>query len=265
MIRALLFCPFLLLFVFRAQGEGLSTCLELPGGFVIGGFSGGKWLSSEQAGKTVVPGHPYSVYKLFGLGGRVTGGKAKANQDVCPDVWEQEVQPANEEKAIAVSASWNPMPRKAKLSDPKQEVYVKAARDFLISKGISEPTVKITQILRIDLDGDGEEEVLLTATNYLKDDGTVPSSAAAGNYSFVLLRSVVNGKVQTKLVEGDFYSKANENAAPNRYEVRGLLDLNGDGRLEIIVGSSYYEGGGASIWQFGAGKLKRVLEYGCGA
>ena len=43
--------------------------------------------------------------------------------------------------------------------DPTQQAYVDVVRDFLETKEIKQPKVKIDSILRVDLDGDGEEEV----------------------------------------------------------------------------------------------------------
>ena len=70
---------------------------------------------------------------------------------------------------IALAAPWNALPRKARDPGCDQQVYVDAARDFLKTKGIEKPKVKIDNIIRVDLDGDGEEEVLISATNYLKN------------------------------------------------------------------------------------------------
>jgi hypothetical protein len=243
----------------------LPTFVDLPSGLIIGARSDGKWLQSEEAGKAVEPGKKYRLFTLTGEAGTVVGGKVGANADVCPDVWEQAMEPASEKRAIAVSAPWNPMPRTARALEKTQEAYSKAARDFLIGKGIAKPVVKITQLLRVDLDGDGRDEVLLSATNYPGEEGESPTNAEAGNYSFVLLRHVVDGKVQTKLVDGEFYRKASESQTPYRYEVSGLLDLDGDGRLGIVVYSAYYEGATVTVWQFRQGKLHKVLEIGCGA
>ena len=110
-----------------------------------------------------------------------------------------------------------------------------------------------------------EGQVLLSATNYPGEEGESPYHAETGNYSFVLLRHVVDGKVQTKLIDGEFYPKASESQTPYRYEVSGMLDLDGDGFLEIIIYSAYYEGATSTWWHFDAGKLKKVLEIGCGA
>jgi len=71
---------------------------------------------------------------------------------------------------IGLDAPWNALPRKPMIADTTQPAYVEAVRDFLKSHGIADPKVRITRILRIDLEGDGEDEVLINATNYLAKD-----------------------------------------------------------------------------------------------
>ncbi len=76
------------------------------------------------------------------------------------------LSPKPEKGVIAIASPRNALPRKPQIIDPSQQVYVDAVRDFLKTKGIDQPKVKIDNILRVDLDGDGEEEVLISATNY---------------------------------------------------------------------------------------------------
>ena len=133
-----------------------------------------------------------------------------------------------------------------------------------------EPKVKIESILRVDLDGDGEEEVLISATNYFSKDDRVPMRSPAGSYSMVLLRRVVAGKVETQVVEGEFHPKAyvrKEDSfdAPNAYKVIATLDLDGDGKLEVIVGSNYYEGEEITIYRCDPKKIEALLSVACGA
>jgi hypothetical protein len=86
-----------------------------------------------------------------------------------------------------------------------------------------------------------------------------------GSYSIVLLRRVVDGNVQTKIVAGEVNPKLNESVAPNVYNIAAVLDLNGDGKLEVIVHSFYYEGGETMIYRCEPDKIEPVLSVACGA
>ena len=176
---------------------------------------------------------------------------------------------------IGLAAPWNALPRKPAIVDATQSVYVEAVHDFLKSRGIADPKVRITRILRVDLDGDGEQEVLISATNYLTEDKSDHSAAPfpeapinsprPGSYSIAILRRVVAGNVQTKLVAGEVYAKPDESVAPNVYNLAAVLDLNGDGKLEVIVHSFYYEGGQTTIYRCEPDKIEALLSVECGA
>ncbi len=251
-----------------AEDKPFASFIELPWSYVIGGHAEGKWLASEAAGKRLsAPATTYRVFTLAGEAGKVTGAKAAPDADLCPDVWLQklstEIDSDTRKHAIGMNAEWNPMPRQSLAASLTQDVYLQAMKALLNSQGIERPVVKLTQLLRVDLDGDGTDEVLTAATHYLPSE--VPSAPRAGDYSLVALRSVIGTKVQTQLVSGEVYAKADLNAAPNTYEIAGLLDLNGDGTLEVLIRSSYYEGGGMEVWQMQKGKLVQVLSIECGA
>jgi hypothetical protein len=147
------------------------------------------------------------TYRIYGLAeslGEVQGSKPKPSaDDVCSDVLTIALSPKPEKGVIALAASWNALLRKPRVIDTTQAVYVDAVRDFLKRKGIEQPKVKIDSILRVDLDGDGKDEVLSSATNYFQKDNSVPMRSPGGSYSMVLLRRVVSGKLETQLVEGE--------------------------------------------------------------
>jgi hypothetical protein len=44
-----------------------------------------------------------------------------------------------------------------------------------------------------------------------------------------------------------------------------VLDLNGDGKLEVIVHSFYYEGGQKTIYRWDPDKIEEVLSVECRA
>ena len=171
-----------------------------------------------------------------------------------------------EKGVIALAAPWNALPRKVRIADTTQQVYIDAVRDFLKARGIKEPKVKIKPILRVDLDGDGEDEVLLSATNYLSaEDEEVPASSPKGSYSIVLLRRVVAGKLKTQVVAGEIHANARNSNAPNWYDVSARCSIwtaTASSRSSCI--RTYYEGGSTTIYRWDPAKITPLLEVACG-
>lgn len=256
-----------------AAAADLHPIVEVQSGYLFGAIADGKWIKADEAAKSIASDMTYRVYGLTETLGEAKGGKAKLEDVPCEETLFVALSPKPEKGLIAIAAPWNALPRKPQVIDSTQQVYVDAVRDFLKTKGIKDPKVKIENILRVDLDGDGEEEVLISATNYFSKDNHVPMRSPANSYSMVLLRRVVAGKVETQLVEGEFYAKAyptpTENDAsfnaPNAYKVIAVLDLDGDGKMEIVVGSNYYEGEMTTIYHCDPKKAEAVLSVGCGA
>jgi hypothetical protein len=246
------------------RGE-VHPIVEVKSGLLLGASDGGKWLKAEEAAKQFKRGGAFRIFDLGKEVGIAKALKVEANMDICPDVRIVSFAETPENGVIALAAPWKALPRPVRITDTTQDTYRDAVRDFLVSRGLPKPKVKITQILRADLDGDGEEEVLLSATNYDGEEGGAPTSARAGNYSFVLLRQVRGGKVETKLISGEFYRKDNTFDAPNVHRVAAILDLDGDGKMEVVVTHNYYEGGTTTIYRYMPSSLKPLLEVSCGA
>jgi hypothetical protein len=234
-------------------------------GYLIGASAAGRWLETKDVAKAVRPGLAFRLYGLRREMASIKAGKTESAEEPCPETQVVELFPKPPRDAeIGIAASWNALPRSPRLEEV-QTHYTTAVREFLESRGLRDPQVKITQTLRVDLEGDGEEEVLISATNYFAASGRTPSSAPAGSYSLVLLRRVVSGKVVTQSLEGEFYPEAKEFNAPAAYRVAAVLDLNGDGALEVVIAGAYYEGGWTTIYQCTPREIKKVLSAGCGA
>src|SRR2546429_9377064 len=228
------------LLICGAAAADLHPIVEVQSGYLFGAASNGKWIKADEAAKALPDETTYQVYGLNQSLSEAKRSKPKPSEgDVCSDVLTVSLSPKPEKGVIALAAPWNALPRKPRIADRTQQVYVDAVRDFLITKGIEQPKVKIDKVLRVDLDGDGEDEVLISATNYFSKDDSVPMRSPAGSYSMVLLRRVVSEKIETQLVEGEFhpktYTKTPEFDAPNVYKVIAVLDLDGDGQMEIVV------------------------------
>ena len=273
--RSLVVVAASLIYAGASAAAELHPIVEVQSGYLFGAICDGKWIKADEMANSLTDETTYRVYGLRQALGEAKGGKPTVPaRDVCEDTLAVSLSPKPEKGVIAIAAPWNALPRKPKVTDPTQKAYVDVVRDFLETKEIKQLKVKIDHILRVDLDGDGEEQVLISATNYFDKDGRVPMRSPAGSYSMVLLRCVVAGKPETQLVEGEFHPKAyagkgpdNDASfdAPNAYKVIGTFDLDGDGKMEIVISSNYYEGEEITIYRCDPKKVEALLSVSCGA
>lgn len=251
------------------------TVLIAHDNYLVGGSRDGKWLKEDEVsasfGKpskfvvvdSFVTGKTSEVYGTLGeLGCGANqyyfGNTAKIPDDVFDD---GTLRPT---LAIGADANWNPMPRSPKKLNPA--AYRKIALDFLRSKGIRVKTVKIEKVVSIDLEGDGTQEIFIEATNYKDRNGEIQSLPRAGNYSFVLMRRTVGGKTKNYLIEGEFYpTKPVDPDYISEYDLSAIADLNGDGKMEVVLKGLFSYGGVSSdVYESAGSALNNVLSIECG-
>jgi hypothetical protein len=233
---------------------------------LLGGVENGKYVDAKTTFEKLKGNESYTLFGIEGINeGEFTVGKPKNDQDVCDDFYY--VEPSVgivSGVALGDSYKWNPMPRVPKSIDLNGAVYKKAVADVLRSKGIAKTTIKLTQAVRVDLDGDGQEEVLITATRY--KNGIDALDAKVGDYSLVMVRKIVAGKVQNIVLIGEFIKNKTDYGIPSSFEISAIADLNGDGKMEIILYSEYYEGQSAWAVEMKGNKPTEIeiLAVGCG-
>ncbi len=240
-----------------------------PTGYLLGGSDGGQWLKPEAAAALIPGEENYRLYALTGeVGASVGSAPAKGEEGPCTDTLYVTLTPfpAGQKSLVGVGGPWNAMPRPLKIASPESQIYKEAAAEILKSQGIDNPQVILTQVIRADLDGDGVEEVLVSATNYERSQrrGGLTPNARAGDYSLVFLRKVVQGKVVTRIITGQYYPQAKKFCAPAEHRVVGVLDLNGDGILEIVLDGHHYEGEWVVAYRVEGAKVIKLFGMGCG-
>ncbi|HVE57506.1 MAG TPA: hypothetical protein VNB22_11805 [Pyrinomonadaceae bacterium] len=237
--------------------------VEMQSGGLLGGVENGKYLDAKTTFGKLKGAKKYSLFDITGKTGDITE-TVQAPDEPCDDFYSFN-QERDERKGVGIgsSAKWNALPRPLKPIGLTDKTYLKVVSDILRLKGLPKAKAVIEQAVRVDLDGDGVEEVLLTASSY---GGKISPQADANNYSFVLLRKVVAGKAQNIMISEEYVKKVVEFGAPNRFEIAGIADLNGDKKMEIVVFGEYYEGNGADVYEIKGNKAVaiEILGAGCG-
>lgn len=231
-------------------------------GMLLGGVRGGKWVEQGKLAPSLRGGEKYRFYSLSGPVGTRTGGKPAGGEPL-PEQMFVPMKPALKigADAVGLTGGWNPMPRPVRAQSTRQQVYVDALAAFLRSKGLQNPRLNLTQVLRVDLEGDGNEEVLLSAVTPDYD----VAEARKDDYTVILLRKLVGGEVRTHLLDGRFFPTAGgQMTGGNRVSIAGVLDLNGDGVLEIVTEYVGYEENGYEVFTVKGTRAARVLTAGIG-
>jgi hypothetical protein len=230
----------------------------------LGGVRDGRWVKDQATAAAQTGDGEYRVIGwASGAAGSLVHGPKPAVDEPCDEFYFVKAEPELEKGiALGSGATWNPLPRvpaAVSLTDP---TYTSVVSSIVRAHGIRRPKVEIRQAYRVDLDDDGTDEVILAAT--YREGGSIAPSAVAGEYSFVLLRKLVRGRVKNILIGGEFYPRAVPFGAINEYEIAALADLNGDGKMELVMGSHYYEGAGSEVYEIRGAVAKEVLSSGCG-
>lgn len=212
------------------QGAVLLRLNDAQNAVVVGAFQGGRFIQAEKLTRLEA-----QRYLVFGPQGRINqaqGAGGLKNLDICD--WNRQTpltlleRRAVQYPAYALFAPWNPQPRPKKIPN-------------------------ITQALRTDLDGDGRDEVILSANQpgFSINQGQIEGRYAQeeGDYGLVLVRKLLSDTdLRTYVLEATYFEKpfGGTEGMPTviTRRVGAILDL--------------------KVWRWDGKQFVRVLEWGCG-
>lgn len=246
-------------------------------GYFLGGLSRGKWLNCEDFYNSKLINFDKFQYDVFKNDKYI--GKAYGSTPIDPKTGEylkedkfiedfcmiDLIDKANKnvDYDIALKANWNLYPRGFKNQSLNQEIYYNLVIEHLEKAGVLNPETNLKQVIRVDLDGDNTEEVLISAdnTNDYKFE-----QVKKGDNAIVLFRKIVNGKVIDQVVEQDIRKEDEKEVSIFRYlfHIENFADLDGDGTMEVIIRHWYYEGESWGIYKLKDNKLVLIASNGFG-
>ncbi len=174
--------------------------------------------------------------------------------------------------AGATGLDWELFPRFA-VPVVASDEHRGAIEEALIADGLDSPDVSVREALRVDLEGDGVDEVIIEATL----GGEPFFASAVGDYSIVLLRQVDAEGVVANIplaVISTSQAEADEAGIDDlvtdlpavfkvHHSVTDVVDLNGDGVFEIVLATQGDHSFWLSVFDPVVGFGSPVLESGC--
>lgn len=239
--------------------------VDATSGFLLGGSHNGQWLDVWSIMPSLQDGErSYQLYAGSTFEGQITASPPTASQvGPCGGTPAVTFSPDRDPAGmIAIVARWEAAPRQPQSLSLDVPEYQDVVATLLQAEGIADPEVQLTNVDRIDLEEDGVDEVLITAAR-LSGLGQGLPTAAAGDYSLVVLRKLIDGEVINIPVAVSVFTEAVELADPVQFNVLAILDLNGDGKLEIVVEGWYYEGRFVTVYESIGQEVQPVLTVGC--
>ena len=146
------------------------------------------------------------------------------------------------------------------------KVYTDAVKSFLSAKGFKNPKPVLTKVAVCDLDGNGNDEVLIFASSRPTDDmmQTIAMFEEKPNnmdYSLAIVRYISGKTVKTATM---YYDEGKKKSLSGYMTFGGLFQLDGKPGLNIVTRWSGYESWGSTISRFANGKVKDLAESGDG-
>ena len=148
---------------------------------------------------------------------------------------------------------------KKNLLDTTTAVYRDYVMELLTDNGLEGESVFIQDIYETDLEGDGVNETLIIASN--AGSGEIKE----GEYTFVVLRKIIEGKVESLFLVKDIITELPEDPTWRlvyQYKLCEVADLNSDGICELLIKRQYYEGYLYQVYQLQNDSFDMVMANG---
>ncbi len=162
--------------------------------------------------------------------------------------------------AVAVTADWPLQPREVRQAGLEAPVYTTIGASLLADQAGTASDGTVVQAVRVDLDGNGVDEVLVTYERQVAGE-----FGGDGDFTSIYVRyPSSDGTVVDELLVSFDSMEPVDFPTPGRFTLAAVADLNADGVMEVMVRDRFWESGGMQVFALVEGRLTRVAAGGCG-
>jgi hypothetical protein len=248
------------------EGNWADTPIVVAGFGALGWWDGSAWVQAEPGVTLPISGGEDYQVAFLGLQAITTGS---SETTLCEPLDNSGVVLDNEQLlgdfpgpyGVAISASWQLVPHLVEEIED-DGTYAAFAGELLAERGLDVADPAIKQLLRVDLEGDGVNEIIVVA-----EDVTEGLFAEPGDYSIAFLRSTIDDEISTSILGESVVVTPDDAPLVYSFSIGAVADLSGDGTMEIVISSAYYEGLGVEVWEWIASEQASApqIASGCGA
>ena len=193
---------------------------------VIVGVVNGQWVDGKNI-SSHLKNIEYSVYNFDEVIG--TGSAILLEGNLINQKLSEGIDPVGVLWGLATKH--NPVPRKAYKHKGDIDIYKRLVKEYMDEEGLLELSPDNIDVLRVDIEGDGVEESIVI--NSERSDNEAFSIVILSKLVGSTVKNIVLSRESAKHAGGEYAD--GEPLLADPYFVSGIFDLNGDGKMEIIL------------------------------
>ena len=245
---------------------------DSAGWLFLGAWQQDQWQeATDPSGSPISPGITAGTQAIVSNLSVETTGEIGENTEACfdgqvgPTVGAEVAPPEppgfGYNAVAALGPTWPLKPRPVAVAPTSPDAYRAIGEASFEGEPVDASAGDVEQLVIADLDGDGDDEALV-AFEFVQP-GIV---GTPGDLATILLVDV-NTRVATTVLQSLVDQELDENTFPliEQFRILDVADLNGDGRMEVLVHAWYYEGASVIVFTYDGTELTQVLAAGCGA
>lgn len=244
---------------FAPQIKGRHLLLNGYNEFLIGGIDNHEWKNDKDVGVNIAPFNA-TIFDNDGIIGdaRIIVEKQEDGYYIPVGIKGEKANPnrfADSKSSFGIeNLTWNPIPERPVVVK-QNDRHIQIVKATLNSIVVECKSVTIGEIISADIDADGIPEEVMSVSN------RIYSSSGTSGYDVdcSLIMYCKPGDNMAKIITGEWNARKIEGVLQDvsigEFSIAGIFDIDGDGKLELIIDAPYLGGNKMRVYRFWNGSF----------